>query len=331
MKVLIATPIRFPQIGGPSTYSGGLASGLQELGHNVAIISYTWERSFPPLIKHGIFTLRAVKALWGADAVIALDPFIVGVPVSIANMLLRRPSVLRIGGDFLWEQYVERTGDMVVLRDFYATKKVLTYKEQIIFYLTRWSLKKFDIIVFSTKWQSKIWMKPYCIRPKKVSIIENYYGDHEISRQTTHELLWPVRDQKIKNGSMLKKAFGRVSKEHPNFTLVTEHMSPDMHKDRMKSCYAVLLPSLSDISPNIILEAIRFGKPFLITKETGLIDRISEIGLFVEPLDENDITYKLETLLDPIHYKEIAQKISAFSYTHSWTAIAREFMDTIKS
>ncbi len=40
--------------------------------------------------------------------VVALDTYSVAFPAVLAAMLFRKKLVLRVGGDFLWEQYLER-------------------------------------------------------------------------------------------------------------------------------------------------------------------------------------------------------------------------------
>ena len=53
--------------------------------------------------------------------------------------------------------------------------------------------------------------------------------------------------------------------------------------ERISRCYAVILASLGDISPNMILDAIRHNKPFILTKETGLYDRLKNIAILLTP------------------------------------------------
>ena len=63
--------------------------------------------------------------------------------------------------------------------------------------------------------------------------------------------------------------------------------------ERISRCYAVILASLGDISPNMILDAIRHNKPFILTKETGLYDRLKNIAIFVDPENTDDIKEKI--------------------------------------
>lgn len=60
----------------------------------------------------------------------------------------------------------------------------------------------------------------------------------------------------------------------------------------------------------MILEAIRFNKPFITTRETGIYERLKDVGLFVDPENTKDITEKILFLADPDNYA--SQKTRVF-------------------
>jgi glycosyltransferase involved in cell wall biosynthesis len=80
------------------------------------------------------------------------------------------------------------------------------------------------------------------------------------------------------------------------------------------------------MSPNFILDALRFGKPFILTRETGLYDIVKDAGLFVDPLRPEDITEKILILADDEKYSAYQKKAAAFHLKHSWADIAGEFL-----
>ena len=100
---------------------------------------------------------------------------------------------------------------------------------------------------------------------------------------------------------------------------------------KIKNCYAVVLVSLGDISPNMILDSIRYNKPFICTREVGIFDRIKDIGIFVDPLNEKEIEDAILRLLDSENYKQQVEKIKNFSFIHTWEEIAQEFIDLYNS
>ncbi len=330
MKILICTGIYPPQVGGPAQYAKQIEDEFRGAGNSVKILTYNLERKLPTLIRHKLFFLRTLFSLWGVDLVVALDTFSVGWPAVCAANILRKKIIIRTGGDFLWESYVERTGDLVLFKDFYKTSlKKLNLKERIIFLVTRFTLENASAVVFSTKWQRDIFDDAYGLKKQKKLIIENEYksvvGNFEAKSKT---YLWAGRNIKLKNVEALKRAFAEAQKKDSslNLSLLTDIPKNDL-LEKMKECYVVILPSITDISPNFVLDAISFGKPCIVTKENGIGDRIKDISLFIDPLNEEDIKNKILFLADDEHYQEYKQKVANFSFTHTVSDIAKEFLN----
>ena len=152
MRFLIATGIYPPEIGGPAYYAKNLADALREKGHTVDIGTFGVLRKLPTGIRHVALFLRLIPKIARADVVIALDTFSAAIPALFAAMLFRKPLIVRTGGDFVWEQYVERTGDLVPLLLFYEKHKPFSFKEKMYLALTRFLLKR-AFIVFSSDFQ----------------------------------------------------------------------------------------------------------------------------------------------------------------------------------
>lgn len=177
MKIIIATGIYPPAIGGPAQYAKNLAEEFTQHSHRVRVLMYKLENYLPTGVRHLCFFLKMLLALPGVDFILALDTFSVGWPAVLAAKLCGKKIIIRTGGDFLWEGYVERTGDLVLLREFYQTRRdKWNGKERLIFKLTRWTLKNCSAVVFSSKWQKEIWLAPYELSGKRLRIIENCYG-----------------------------------------------------------------------------------------------------------------------------------------------------------
>ncbi len=116
--VLIATGARFPDIGGPATYTKLLEEGLPGRGFRVLVASFGSVRRYPPLLRHVLFA-RALLALGrDADVIYALDPFSAGLPALLAARALKKRFVLRVAGDYAWEQGVQRFGVRDMLDEF---------------------------------------------------------------------------------------------------------------------------------------------------------------------------------------------------------------------
>ncbi|TSC83407.1 MAG: hypothetical protein G01um101417_626 [Parcubacteria group bacterium Gr01-1014_17] len=339
MKILIATGIYPPDIGGPAQYAKETAKAWTRAGHSVSVCSFSAFRAFPSGIRHlAYFSAVFFRAL-RADLIFIPDTFSAAVPAVAVGKILRKKTIIRTGGDFLWEQFVERTGDLVLLRNFYTTHmKKLNAKERLIFRLVGWALRNASAVVFSTKWQRDIFEKPYHLDLQKCFIVENYYGMH--TQHVYSDVLENIRIKKVfvggtrplkwKNLARVKEAFAQAQKQGAPVVLQLETGSRGKFLLDIEASYAVIIASLGDISPNTILEAIAFGKPFILTRETGLYEKLKDIGVWVNPESVDDIAAQIEWLADDTNYQAQAAKVRAFSFTHSWDEIASEILTILQ-
>src|SRR3989338_9856968 len=120
MKILIATGIYPPDIGGPAQYARGVEEAWKKEGHNVKVLAFRFERKLPTGIRHLYYFLRVLFSLPGTDFVFSPDTWSAAFPATLACKLAGKKIIIRTGGDFFCEWYVERTGDRVLLRDFYS-------------------------------------------------------------------------------------------------------------------------------------------------------------------------------------------------------------------
>jgi glycosyltransferase involved in cell wall biosynthesis len=110
MRVVIATPLYPPEIGGPATYSKLLEEGLPKKDIEVTLVKFSEVRHLPRFVRHYAYYRRVLRALEGADAVLALDPVSVGLPALWAAKRARKPFFVKIVGDYAWEQGRQRFG-----------------------------------------------------------------------------------------------------------------------------------------------------------------------------------------------------------------------------
>ncbi len=326
-KILIVTGIYPPEIGGPAEYAKNLKETWANQGHTVSVKVFGRFKKIPWGIRHFVFFFYILPSVIKADSILTLDAFSAGV-VTVASKLFSKKIIFRTGGDALWELYVERTGDMVLLRDFYKTRlKKLSWKEKTIFRLMKWTLQNLSAIIWSTEWQKNIFMEPYGLSEQKHFIVENYYGPKLVSTDSsTKNFMASTRKLKWKNLGLLESTFKQKDVVASGAILDTMPLPHNEFLQKIGESYAVIIVSLGDISPNTILDAIRCGKPFIVTRETGLYDRIKEIALFVDPKDPNDIAQKVIWLSDPMNYEAQQKRVKSFNFSHIWEDIAKEYM-----
>src|SRR3989344_4599956 len=275
-RILVATGIYPPDIGGPAQYAYELEKIWKTEGYDVTVKYFLFERKLPTGIRHIWFLIKALPSMLRADFILVLDTWSVALPVAIGSMLCGKKFIVRAGGDFLWEAYTERTKQKVLFRNFYKQSlDDLSIKERLIFRITKWILKRAKKIVFSTDWQREIWMPPYGIQEEKTLIIENFYGEHfEFKTSESKTFVGATRKLVWKNLDILEQVFKDVSIKSTGTILDQSVSSYDELIVRIQSSFAVILISLGDISPNMILDAIRCSKPFIVTHEIGIKERI---------------------------------------------------------
>src|SRR3954462_3955931 len=100
MKIIIATGIFPPEIGGPATYSKNISEALMAEGHTVRVVLYGSLKKLPSGIRHFLYACKLGWHSITADAIIAFDTYTVGLPAAVAGFITGTKVIARIGGDF---------------------------------------------------------------------------------------------------------------------------------------------------------------------------------------------------------------------------------------
>jgi glycosyltransferase involved in cell wall biosynthesis len=130
LRLLVATGLFPPETGGPATYSKLLHDKLGERGFEVTVLPFSSVRHLPKGWRHFSYLLRVIKLGRNADVIYAQDPVSVGYPAMLAARYLKKPLVVKIVGDYAWEQGVQRYGVTDPLDDF--SKKHTGYRSQVL-------------------------------------------------------------------------------------------------------------------------------------------------------------------------------------------------------
>ncbi len=333
-NICIATGIYPPEIGGPAEYARSLFDAFLIQKYNTSVVTYGELQKFPTGIRHFLYFIKLIFDAFDADYIIALDTFSVGLPALIFSKIFGKKITLRVGGDFLWESFLDRTKEEILLSEFYKTPHKFSLKEKIIFDLTKFVLRSVDMIVFSTDWQRKIMLEPYSLDLNKTKIIENFFPMPEMSQNQNVErkvFLSPSRDIFIKNKKRLVEAFQKVKLKHSEIVLDTEQVSHEVLAQKMSKSYAVIVNSFSEVSSNLVLDAIGSDLPVILTADNGLVERLQNMVVLTNPFSTDNLVSNMETLLDQQIYQNYKRNILLNSYNHSWDEIAQEFVDVFQN
>lgn len=333
MKIIIATGVYPPDVGGPAKYASNLFAEFTRMGHQVKVLSYRFEKRLPIGLRHFWYFLKVVLNINKVDLIIALDMFSTGYPAILAGKLFHKKTILRVGGDFLWETYTEKTGHLIKLPDFYANNTEVPLKHKIIRYLQKYTLENAGALAYNTHWQKGLFEKFYSLGNKKTSVIENYYGARSASCQPKNKnFLFAGRRIKFKNLALVESVFNELKNENSEATLeIVDNLSREDLNKKICDSYALLTLSISDFSPNFIIEGLVYGKPFILTKDCGLKERVGNLGIIIDATNKAEIKRAIKSLLDQNIYDDYIQKIKDFTFIHSWTDIANEFLSVYKN
>jgi len=108
-NILICTGIYPPDGGGPATYSKLLFDELPKRGVGVKVLSFGAVRHLPKVVRHFIYFFKALKMGKKSDVIFAQDPVSVGLPAMLAAKILRKKFVLKVVGDYAWEQFQQKS------------------------------------------------------------------------------------------------------------------------------------------------------------------------------------------------------------------------------
>lgn len=110
MKILIATGVYPPEIGGPATYTALLEQELPKCGHWVFVLPFAVSRHLPKFIRHINYAWKLYEKAKDMDVIFAQDVASVGFPALLVARLRRKIFFVRVPGDYAWEQSVLRYG-----------------------------------------------------------------------------------------------------------------------------------------------------------------------------------------------------------------------------
>ena len=183
MRLCVVSGTFHPEPGGPSTFLYHLLPALQARGFEVRVITYgepDEARSYPypvtrisrrrPIPLRLLAMFRAILlAARRADAFFVSD---YGLPVALANLLLRKPSLLKNVGDFAWEFSTRHgwipSGQTI---DQFQTAPH-SPRVNLLRLAQRWYTGAADAVVAPSRYSAAL-VLGWGVRPDKVRVIYN--------------------------------------------------------------------------------------------------------------------------------------------------------------
>lgn len=176
MKILIATGIYPPDIGGPATYSKILVDELPKLGWQVVLLKFGEVARYPKIIRHIIYFLKALLVAKNVDLIYALDPVSVGLPATLVAFFLRKKLIIKIVGDYAWEQGQQRFGINDNL-DIFLNKKY-GFPVSLLRGVQKFCAQRADLVIVPSFYLQNV-IKKWGIAETKIKVIYNAVEEYE--------------------------------------------------------------------------------------------------------------------------------------------------------
>ncbi len=215
MRIVLATGIYPPEIGGPATFTRALATSLQSASIRTAIVTYgdgATQRVPAPVrvVFRGTSVFRryfsyacaVYQAARGADLVFAQGPVSEGIPAMIGAVLARRPFALKVVGDFAWET-AQRQGNTQPL-DAFLSRPEASWKSRVLILLERIVARHAVRVITPSRYLESVVQRWGVADSRRVVI---YNAVHEETPDVAHEVL---RTQYGLEGKRILLAGGRL-------------------------------------------------------------------------------------------------------------------------
>lgn len=170
MRIVIATGIYPPEIGGPATHTVLMEQEMPKFGHSVFVVPFAPSRKYPKIIRHIHYFFRVCKALIKADVLFAQDVLSVGLPSMMAAFLLGKKFVVRVPGDYAWEQSSQRFDVKDSIDDFQT--KHYSMQVELLRFLQTLVVKRANHVVTPSDYFNRL-VCGWGVKTEKVTTIYN--------------------------------------------------------------------------------------------------------------------------------------------------------------
>lgn len=332
MHILIATGVFPPEGGGPATYSKALQDGLPNHGFTVDVLPFRDVRKYPKVVRHIVYFFKVLSRARRADIVYAQDPMSVGLPAACAASVLRKKFVLKIVGDYAWEQSTQRFSYEGTIEQFQKDEDLLIFP-LVMRGIERWVAKRASTVVVPSKYLGRIVQK-WGIPKKRITVVYNGIESERVGLKQVIRGLLKFRGKLLVSISRLVpwKGFKKVIEVHaelkkriPDLTLLIVGTGPDAETlegharnlgvidsviftgnvERavalryMKAADVFVLNTRYEGFSHLLLEAASVGVPIVTTQVGGNPEFIEDNvnGYLTKPDDTKALTHRIEKLL----------------------------------
>jgi glycosyltransferase involved in cell wall biosynthesis len=243
MKIIIATPIYPPEIGGPATYTKELCERLHD-EHEITVVAYTDVREpfkgttlvpvskqrplLTRLIKYFLAVYRASK---DADLIYVQNAMAAGLPVALVSILRHKPFVLKFVGDEAWERATQHRLTEKRLEDFLSSPEG-GLKIKFMMAIQEFVLKRASVVTTPSAYLLEELKKTYGVKDKQAVVNYNAAEETEVlpfdATKVPHQIATTARLVAWKGIDGMIRALKIVREKFPDAKLVVAGDGPEL-------------------------------------------------------------------------------------------------------
>jgi len=397
MRITILTGVFPPDIGGPAIYTQKLTEELVKRGVGVAIITYAdsgvlksqipnskfqahcshtanskfqivkISKKYPKGLRHLLYLWQVLRLAKDSDVLYAQNLFSVGIPGLIVSKILRKKVVVKIVGNYAWEQSITRGWFKGGIEEF---RKSDGLRAQFLKKIQGMLAKQASLVIVPCQYLKKI-VKEWGVPEEKLRVIYNAPEDLPILNITKQEAqeeiglegniilsigrldpwkgfscLIEVVDELIKEGQNLKLLIIGEGTEKKNLESQIKNLGLEsnikligkvIHQNLslyFKAADIFILNSAQEGFSHVILEAMQQGVPIITTSVGGNPELIESgfNGILVEYNNKQQIK---ETIVKILNDKNLQAKFINNSklkiQNFTWKKLVEELSEVLKS
>ncbi len=352
MKLVIAAEIFPPDIGGPATYSKILAEQLSKQGWPVKLICYSTkiENDKYPFtvirILRGQSTLsRYWQYLWyllkmanqDCDLIYAMGPLSSGLPAIIVGFLLSKKVVVKVVGDYAWEQARNLGNTEIGIDEF--QKQNLSGKIGWLKKIEKFVCQKAAKVIVPSQYLKRI-VSGWEVKENKIEVIYNSFELKLTDSPKDKDLIISIgRLVPWKGFDTLIGLMPELLQDNPSFRLEIYGDGPQ--KEKLESLIAKLDLSKKVLIKNVIHDELMLklasAEIFILnTAYEGLSHTILEAMAAGTPVITTNIGGNPELITDQkngllVEYNNKEQLKAAILKLYNNSELRQKFVENSKS
>lgn len=245
-KILLATPIYPPEIGGPATYTKELIEKLKN-DFEITVLTYGDKNKSPLFdgstlhiidknksmpVRLMLYTIKLLSLARKVDVIYVQNAVAAGLPVAIASTILRKPFILKFVGDEAWERATQRKETTKFLEDFLNAPEGGTWIKMLRT-IQGFVLRRASIVTTPSAYLGELLVKNYGVKQERM--ITNYNASETEDRELpftpekkSHQIVATARLTKWKGVDGILEAVKILKDKYADVSFVVAGDGPEL-------------------------------------------------------------------------------------------------------